>query len=76
MYTIFMVIMIPVLALAWVAYYLWQQRLDQIEKSRPKQVSQHLQKTRGEVSDWAQKMATYKPPKRPSDQTGEDGTAS
>ena len=73
MYKTFMLIMLPLLGIAWLAYYLWQRHLDQVEKCRPKQSSQHLEKTRTEVSDWAKKMAAYKPPKRPSDSTPDQG---
>ena len=65
MYKIFMIITLPVLALAWLAYYLWQRHLDELEKNQPKK-SSRLEKSRGEVADWAAKMASYKPPKRPS----------
>lgn len=77
MYKTFMLIMLPLLGIAWLVYYLWQRHQDQLEKSQPKQSSQHLEKTRTEVSDWAKKMAAYKPPKRPSDSTpDQDGTPS
>jgi hypothetical protein len=71
MYKIFMLITLPVLAIAWIAYLLWQRHLDQLEKDQPKKSSQRLEKSRGEVADWAAKMASYKPPKRPSQ--GSDG---
>jgi hypothetical protein len=70
LYKIFMLIAIPLLAIGWVAYWLWDKKMTEIEKSRPKQVSQRLQKTRSEVSDWAKKMAEFQKPKNktPSDQ--------
>jgi hypothetical protein len=71
MYKIFMIITLPVLAIGWTAYYLWQRHLDELEKTQPRKSSQHLEKSRGEVADWAAKMASYKPPKRPSQ--GSDG---
>jgi hypothetical protein len=71
MYKIFMLITLPVLAIAWTAYYLWQRHLDEQEKAQPKKSSKRLEKSRGEVADWASKMASYKPPKRPSG--GSDG---
>jgi len=73
LYKVFLVVALPVLAIAWIAYFLWQRRLDELEKNQPKRASQHLQKSRSEVSDWAQKMAAYKPPKRPSDPAGDSG---
>jgi hypothetical protein len=39
------------------------------EKKQPKQVSQRLQKTRIELSDWAQKMAKFKKPTYKRDQS-------
>ena len=63
MYKIFMLIAVPVLAIGWLVYYLWDRKMQAEEKKRPKQVSQRLQKTRSEMSDWAKKMAEYQPPK-------------
>ena len=73
MYKIFMVIALPLLAVAWVAYLLWQRHLDKLEQSQPKKRSQHLEKSRGEVADWAAKMASFKPPKRPSSGADDQG---
>lgn len=74
MYKIFMLIAIPVLAIAWLVYFLWERKMRAKEKKRPKQVSQRLQKTRSEISDWAQKMAKFQPPKykKPSEQDTQD----
>jgi len=63
MYTIFMLIAIPVLAIAWIAYVLWERKIREEEKNQPKPQSHRLVKTKTEVADWAQKMAQYKPPK-------------
>ena len=62
-YRVFMLIAIPALAIGWVAYYLWMRKVIEEEKNRPKPQSQRLKKTKSEISDWAQKMAAYKPPK-------------
>jgi len=62
MYKIFMLIALPVLAVAWIVYALWERKMRIEEKKQPKRVSEHLQKTRSEVSDWAQKMAQFKKP--------------
>ena len=62
-YRVFMLIAIPALAIGWVAYYLWMRKVIEEEKNRPKPQSQRLKKTKTEISDWAQKMAAYKPPK-------------
>lgn len=63
MYKIFMLVAIPALAIGWIAYAWWLRKIREEEKSQPKPQSQRLVKTKTEVSDWAQKMAQYKPPK-------------
>ncbi len=65
MYKIFMLIAVPTLILAWIAYFLWQRHLDKLESQQPKQVSPKLQKARSELAEWAQRMAEYRPPKPP-----------
>ncbi len=65
-YKIFMLITIPALAIGWIAYWLWMRKIAEEEKNQPKQVSKRLTQTKGEVSDWAQKMAAFKPPERKS----------
>ena len=75
MYKIFMLIALPVLAIGWVAYALWMRKVLEEEKKQPKKESQRLTKTKSEVSDWAQKMAAYQPPKikkKYSDKESED----
>ena len=63
MYKIFMLIALPVLAIGWIAYVWWERKMLEEEKKQPKQESKRLTETKSEVSDWAQKMAAYKPPK-------------
>jgi hypothetical protein len=75
MYKIFMLIALPVLAIGWIAYALWMRKVLKEEKTQPKKESQRLTKTKSEVSDWAQKMAAYQPPKikkKYSDEESED----
>jgi hypothetical protein len=69
MYKIFMLIAIPALLIGWIAYWLWMRKITEEEKKQPKE-SQRLTKTKGEISDWAQKMADFKKPeiKKPPDQ--------
>ena len=62
MYKIFMLIAIPALIIGWIAYWLWQRKIEEEEKNKPKQVSQRLTKTRSEVTDWAKKMAEFESP--------------
>lgn len=63
MYKIFMLIALPALAIAWIAYALWMRKVREEEKKQSKPTSERLQKTRSEVTDWAKKMASYQPPK-------------
>ena len=69
-----MCIAIPLLGIAWIAYWLWQRKLDAEEAKMPEHhtSSERLQKTRNEVADWAQQMANFKKPTRPSENTDED----
>jgi len=62
MYKIFMLIALPALAIGWIAYALWERKMREEEKKQPKPQSERLIKTKSEISDWAQKMAAYKPP--------------
>ena len=62
-YKVFMLIAIPALIIGWIAYALWMRKVIEEEKSQPKPESQRLKKTKTEISDWAQKMKDYKPPK-------------
>jgi hypothetical protein len=58
MYKIFMIVMIPVLAIGWYLYWRWDKKMEEEEKKQPKPVS----KTKKEVTDWAQKMANFESP--------------
>jgi len=64
MYKIFMLIALPALAIGWIAYAMWMRKVLEEEKKQPKIESKRLTKTKSEISDWAQKMAEFKPPKR------------
>ena len=75
-FKVFIWVALPTLAIAWGIYFYWQWRLDRQEKNQPKQVSPRLQKSRGEMAEWAAKMATYKPPSRPADSTHDPGSPS
>ena len=69
MYKIFMLIALPLLAIGWIAYAIWMHKIREEEKKQPRQVSKRLQKSRGEVADWAQKLKDFKKPTRkPPDQ--------
>ena len=58
-----MLIAIPALVIGWIAYGMWLRKIRAEERARPKPQSQRLRKTKSEVSDWAQKMAQFQPPK-------------
>jgi hypothetical protein len=64
-----MLIAIPVLLTGWIAYWLWMRKMAEEEKNLPKE-SHRLTKTKGEITEWAQKMADFKKPeiKKPPDQ--------
>ncbi len=75
MYKIFMLIVLPLLAIAWIAYAIWMHKVREEEKKTGRPKSERLQKTRSEVTDWAKKMTQFEPPtrkKRP-DQTIDEG---
>ena len=69
MYKIFMLVTIPALAIGWIAYWWWMRKIAEEEKNQPREVSKRLTQTKSEVSDWAQKMADFKPPEH---KTSED----
>jgi hypothetical protein len=62
-YKIFMLIAIPALAAGWIVYWLRERKLDEEEKNQPRKESARLTQSKSQVSDWAQKMAEFKPPK-------------
>ena len=74
MFKVFMCTAVPLLAIAWIAYWLWQRKLDAEEESMPEHhtSSERLRKTRNEVADWAQQMANFQTPKRPSESADDD----
>ena len=70
-----MLIALPALAIGWIAYAMWMRKILEEEKKQPKKESKRLTKTKSEISDWAQKMAAYQPPKikkKYSDEESED----
>jgi len=70
-----MLVALPALAIGWIVYIMWDRKMREEEKKQPKKESQRLTKTKTEVSDWAQKMAEYQPPKikkKYSDEETED----
>ncbi len=62
MYKIFMLIAVPALIIGWVAYAYWMRKVCEEEKKQPKQISQRLQQTKSEVTDYAQKLKNFKKP--------------
>jgi len=61
-YKVFMIIGVVLVAGGWIAYAIWDYRLRQEEKKHPKKHATRLNKTKGEVSDWAKQMAAFKKP--------------
>ena len=65
-YKIIMWTFVPLLAIAWTVYYFYNKRLDEMEQAeRETKGSTGVQKQQSEVEQWAEKMADFKPPKRP-----------
>jgi len=71
-YKIFMVIAVPALAIGWIVYWLRERKIAEEEKNQPKKISQRLTQSKSEVSNWAQKMAEFKPPKRKIEPENDD----
>lgn len=63
-YKIFMLIALSLLAIGWIAYAIWMHKVREEEKKAGKPISQHLQKTKSEIADWAEKMTKFQPPTR------------
>ena len=61
-FTVVMTIAVVLLAAGWTAYGIYEYKMRQKEKNQPKQVSEHLQKRKTEVTDWAKKMAQWESP--------------
>jgi len=59
-----MLIAIPALIIGWIAYAYWMRKVLEEEKKQPKQISQRLQQTKSEVTDYAQKLKDFKKPTR------------
>ena len=58
-----MLIAVPVLAAAWLVYWLWNRKMLKEEKNQPRQKSERLQKTNSELADWAQKIKESESPR-------------
>jgi len=69
-YGYFMIVGGIIVGGGWIAYLIWDRKMQEQEEKEPPKKSEHLQKTQSEVSDWAKKMAAFKspaPPKKPAD---------
>jgi hypothetical protein len=62
----------PAVVIGWIVYYLRERKLAEEEKNQPKQTSKRLTQSKSEVSNWAQKMAEFKPPKREFESENDD----
>ena len=71
-YKIFMIIGVIVVVGGWIAYAIWDYKQRQEEQKQPPQKSQRLQKTQGEIADWAKKMAQFQKPTRKPGAGGTD----
>lgn len=60
----------------WIAYGIYEHKVRQEEKKRPKVRSERLVKSQNEMADWAKKMAEFKkPPAKRQAQGGDDDQA-
>ena len=60
----------------WIVYGIYEYKMRQEEKKKPKVRSERLVKTQSELSDWAKKMAEFKkPPAKRQAQGGNDDPA-
>jgi hypothetical protein len=57
-----------ILAIGWAAYGIWEYRLRQEEKSRPREVSEKLKKSRQAFEEYLKKMESFKKPERKPEQ--------
>ena len=61
----FMIVGVIAVGGGWIAYWIWDRRMQREEEKLPPKKSERLQKTQSEVSDWAKKMAQFKGPVPP-----------
>jgi hypothetical protein len=61
MYKIVLITASMLVALGWIAYGIWRVVTDYYEKKRPKPkpMTEHLQKVRGEFDDYTKKMQEF-----------------
>jgi hypothetical protein len=57
-----MIVGVIVVAGGWIAYAIWDHKMQQEEQKQPPKRSERLEKTHGELSDWAKQMAQFKKP--------------
>ena len=69
MFKIVMIVAVVILAIGWIAYAIYEMKMRREEKSKPREASKHLQKTRSDVADYAKKLANFKKPTRKPDQS-------
>lgn len=48
-----------IVALGWIAYGLWEIIIRHMEKNKPKQTTEHLQKVKKSFDDYTKKMENY-----------------
>jgi heme/copper-type cytochrome/quinol oxidase subunit 2 len=62
LYKIFMIVGLIAVAAGWIAYAIWDYKMRQEEKKQVPKRSERLEKTQGEIADWAKKMAQFQKP--------------
>ena len=67
-----MITLAVLVAGGWIAYGIYEHKMTQEEKKRPKVRSERLEKTHNEMADWAKKMAAFKKPPAKRQARGDD----
>jgi len=62
-YKIFMFVALPIIGIGWIGYAIWLHKIRKEEETTGKPTSERLTKTRGEISDWAEKMKGHTSPR-------------
>ena len=57
-------IAVVILVIGWIAYGIWEYRLRQEEKTKPREASEKLKKSREAFAEYMKKMESFKKPER------------
>ena len=62
LFWIIIIISACVVGLGWIAYLIWDWRMNKLEKQMPKQRSERYTQATNSVADYAKKLAEFKKP--------------